>query len=968
MAEQEELRLTVSLVDNASAGITQLRQQISQLGGGSTASQLDSFKRKQGELKQQINEMTLAAIGGEKAMLGYIGKFGLIGAAAVTTIGRLKETSEGLDSINRQGRLLSIPATNIANIAEQFLKVGVATKDTQAMVGTFAEKLTAMGRAGSSEREALIRQAGTQGAVMEDLIARAERAKDWEDKLNIVIEGGNEIRKNRTEILKAAGESESQASADAADAQAQYLRAWGLSADAVERLTGKLTKQTEEQKRATQATLDQAAKVKAAWDELGSAADEAGKKMLDAFGPTLTSVLGKVPGYIESITKANEGVKTSTKALLDDLHKGDYKQLFKDFVFGTPGQQPTMRTVPGAAGAPPRWLNPNQSFQDRAGGMFGDVPHLQHGGIVSRSTLAMIGEGGPEAVIPLGSLGKGGDDLSKETKQNTEQLKRLNDMLLRLTSPAGVQGAPMGALPGAGNLAAAAGIGDIGKALGSGGIDLGGLLGGGGGLLGGAGGLGGMLGGLLGGGGGLGGGAGGAGRGGMLGGGGLGGIRRILGPGGGMGALPGLGGPGGGGGGAGGGQGGGGGAGGGGPGGGAGADPDWFINKVKSFEGFEGKAKWDYKQFSSGYGTKAGSAGEPITREEADKRLREELGKAGAAVDKINPNLDPGTRAALTDLAFNAGPGALKGIRGAIASGDTEAIKKWLPEHYRTAGGKPNAGLIARRSAEAGWVGNPAYAGTGQPGAPGGGGGGGAGAPGGNETTSIPSKFTADLTAMTLAGASPHNIHDYMATHGINLSVATCGQFMASVVKEHGGVPPKSPEVASNWNTFGGAQGAGYSSDPNAINIAVKQGTGIGSTGSHVTGAVPIYGKDGQITGFRGVGVNQGNPQGPEHGAGRYGRDVITSKNLPIGTGPGQYQIRHQIIEDRRTVDAAADRPVKVQGEGTLTANINAPKGTDVNVGGRGLFRKIQVNRQNQMASAQRGPVDHGRSASMGEE
>jgi hypothetical protein len=64
---------------------------------------------------------------------------------------------------------------------------------------------------------------------------------------------------------------------------------------------------------------------------------------------------------------------------------------------------------------------------------------------------------------------------------------------------------------------------------------------------------------------------------------------------------------------------------------------------------------------------------------------------------------------------------------------------------------------------------------------------------------------------------------------------------------------------------------------------------------------------------------------------------------------------------DRATLDAQADRAVKVEGHGTLTANINAPKGTDVSVGGRGIFRKIQVNRQNQMAPAQGGPVDAGR-------
>jgi SLT domain-containing protein len=33
--------------------------------------------------------------------------------------------------------------------------------------------------------------------------------------------------------------------------------------------------------------------------------------------------------------------------------------------------------------------------------------HLQHGGIVRRPTMALVGEGGPEAVIPLGRGGAG---------------------------------------------------------------------------------------------------------------------------------------------------------------------------------------------------------------------------------------------------------------------------------------------------------------------------------------------------------------------------------------------------------------------------------------------------------------------------------------------------------------------------------------------------------------------------------
>ena len=170
-----------------------------------------------------------------------------------------------------------------------------------------------------------------------------------------------------------------------------------------------------------------------------------------------------------------------------------------------------------------------------------------------------------------------------------------------------------------------------------------------------------------------------------------------------------------------------------------------------------------------------------------------------------------------------------------------------------------------------------------------------------NTATSIPSRFTDDITKMTLAGAKPHNIHEYMLSHGINLSEATCGQFMASVIKDHGGTPPKNPAIASNWNNFGGKEGEGYSDDPNAINVAVKQGARTGNQGSHVTSAIPIRDKDGKIVGFSGVGVNQGNPSGKEHGVGQYGRDVISSIPLRIGDRPGDYHIRHQIINPPKT-------------------------------------------------------------------
>ena len=51
------------------------------------------------------------------------------------------------------------------------------------------------------------------------------------------------------------------------------------------------------------------------------------------------------------------------------------------------------------------FLNP----EDIAGSQ--NIPTLADGGIVNRPTIAMIGEAGPEAVVPLGKKGLGGGDL-----------------------------------------------------------------------------------------------------------------------------------------------------------------------------------------------------------------------------------------------------------------------------------------------------------------------------------------------------------------------------------------------------------------------------------------------------------------------------------------------------------------------------------------------------------------------------
>lgn len=135
--------------------------------------------------------------------------------------------------------------------------------------------------------------------------------------------------------------------------------------------------------------------------------------------------------------------------------------------------------------------------------------------------------------------------------------------------------------------------------------------------------------------------------------------------------------------------------------------PPNVIEAIKGFEGYNPRAYSDYKQHSVGYGTRATHPGETIDKAEAERRLASEVGRAQEIVDKFAPNLDPGTRAALTSLTYNAGADWQRaGLGAAIRRGDMDDARARFVQ-YTKAGGEDLPGLVARRQAEAAWMGGP---------------------------------------------------------------------------------------------------------------------------------------------------------------------------------------------------------------------------------------------------------------------
>jgi len=131
-----------------------------------------------------------------------------------------------------------------------------------------------------------------------------------------------------------------------------------------------------------------------------------------------------------------------------------------------------------------------------------------------------------------------------------------------------------------------------------------------------------------------------------------------------------------------------------------------YLTAIQKFEGFTQKATWDYAQYTNGYGTRAASPGETISKVEAAKRFKAEIGEAAALVDRFAPNLDNGTRSALTSLTFNAGTAWMKsGLGAAVQGGDFDRAREIILL-YNKAGGEVLPGLVARRKVEASWIGS----------------------------------------------------------------------------------------------------------------------------------------------------------------------------------------------------------------------------------------------------------------------
>lgn len=205
-------------------------------------------------------------------------------------------------------------------------------------------------------------------------------------------------------------------------------------------------------------------------------------------------------------------------------------------------------------------------------------------------------------------------------------------------------------------------------------------------------------------------------------------------------------------------------------------------------------------------------------------------------------------------------------------------------------------------------------------------------AAGGAGDPTVPADILGRARQVALTGG-PGAVENFMASQGYPKRGNWCGEFAASVVKSVGGTPPQNPAIASNWRNYGVPE----TGAPQPGDVAVaRRGVRTGDTGSHVTFVESYDPKTGT---FKGLGGNQ-----------RAGMESTF--------GAGEYDFRRPAPDrtalDRRAIDKQNGGAINSTGK--LSVDVKAPAGTKVNYDGNNLLKSTQMQRQTQMLPTNIGP------------
>lgn len=491
--EQEELRLVVTLDDQASAQLVKLKAAMQELGGGVTAESMERLRRQTQDLARQLRPLREDSERASSATLSLAKSISTVASSvagflvAQVGIDKLRAFTQEMIQLDQLSKTTGVGVGQLKGAIDQMAQAGMSRGGAAAAIQAITDAIAGMSMRTNQLATELARNARTDPEAMQRFIERLigfSNAGDLKSAVNEIMRAYNSVVSEGI----AAGLS----GIEAATQGKSFIQLLGLSPEILRATQTALESVTAEQEAAIRRQIAVAKDFNKEWEKTQqwindiTAGIQTGllpvmtqfntdvRTVGEAWGQAIGAEIGKSAG---DLTKIYNDIKRiidfvsspSWEKLKGLADVGDFKP--KIIPGGLADTALHGEAVPGAPAQPAGWerLNPfnpanierervarERAERERATGRIGGIPPI--GDLLKGAPLA---PGAPGNAVPLLSgqrdrwsdlpmstniEDRRGEEITEQQtdslKANTDELKRLNEFL----TTTNMGGAPAGAL------------------------------------------------------------------------------------------------------------------------------------------------------------------------------------------------------------------------------------------------------------------------------------------------------------------------------------------------------------------------------------------------------------------------------------------------------------------------------------------------------------------------------------------
>src|SRR5262245_7396755 len=197
MAEFDELRITVNLIDNASAEFAKLNANVKQLHSGGNPQQMEQYNRALTEAKEKGESLTKNAEALGEAIGKYIplgvakavGVIGTVGYVVYTQLNKLREFAAEMSNWGTLAKQTGFGVAELRAMSEHMQRSGISAEGAARDLAGLSEAMADLGKANSQIRDRLFHRLGAPdipamesllgdlGAVLDNPVAFTNRVR-----------------------------------------------------------------------------------------------------------------------------------------------------------------------------------------------------------------------------------------------------------------------------------------------------------------------------------------------------------------------------------------------------------------------------------------------------------------------------------------------------------------------------------------------------------------------------------------------------------------------------------------------------------------------------------------------------------------------------------------------------------------------------------------------------------------------